>query len=164
MSDNPSKATPREEVERKFMSTNRPRSEQEWWAINEIERLRTEVKDWIGRYRAMGGMVDDQAERANKAERRLSRYTAKEINGAVVLANTILDRVNADPDDDLAILARQLLRRHDDLKRLWHFAGCPFDHCQTCIDDAEWIKGLHERLGSPSDTSVEMVQAQHNDR
>ena len=29
---------------------------------------------------------------------------------AIVLANKILDRVNADPDDDLAILARQFLR------------------------------------------------------
>jgi len=29
---------------------------------------------------------------------------------AIVLANNILDRINADPDDDLAILSRQLLR------------------------------------------------------
>jgi len=29
---------------------------------------------------------------------------------AIVLANTVLDRVNADPDDDLAVLARQFLR------------------------------------------------------
>lgn len=48
-----------------------------------------------------------------------------------------------------------------DLKRLWHFAGCPFDHCQTCIDDAKWIKGLEKRLGPPSAASV---QAQHDAR
>jgi hypothetical protein len=31
----------------------------------------------------------------------------------ITLANRVLDRVNADPDDDIAILARQLLRTHD---------------------------------------------------
>jgi hypothetical protein len=29
---------------------------------------------------------------------------------AIILANKILDRINADPDDDLAMLARQFLR------------------------------------------------------
>lgn len=29
---------------------------------------------------------------------------------ALILAATVLDRVNADPDDDLAVLARQLVR------------------------------------------------------
>jgi hypothetical protein len=33
-----------------------------------------------------------------------------ETEQAVILANKILDRVNADPDDDLAVLARQFLR------------------------------------------------------
>ena len=33
-----------------------------------------------------------------------------EIDEAIKLANRILDRINADPDDDLAILARRLLR------------------------------------------------------
>lgn len=32
---------------------------------------------------------------------------------AIALANRVLDRVNADPDDDLAVLARQLLRTAD---------------------------------------------------
>jgi hypothetical protein len=32
---------------------------------------------------------------------------------AVELANKVLDRVNADPDDDLAILARQFLRARE---------------------------------------------------
>lgn len=40
---------------------------------------------------------------------------------APILANKILDRANADPDDDLAILARQLLRTHE---RLAQFNGC----------------------------------------
>jgi hypothetical protein len=34
----------------------------------------------------------------------------RERDEAIVLANAILDRPNADPDDDLAVLARQLLR------------------------------------------------------
>jgi hypothetical protein len=29
---------------------------------------------------------------------------------AIILANKVLDRIDADPDDDLAVLARQLLR------------------------------------------------------
>ena len=28
---------------------------------------------------------------------------------AIIFANKVLDRINADPDDDLAVLARQLL-------------------------------------------------------
>ena len=37
---------------------------------------------------------------------------------AVLLANTVLDRITADPDDDLAILARQLLRSREALERI----------------------------------------------
>jgi len=33
-----------------------------------------------------------------------------ELDEAVELANKVLDRINADPDDDLAVLARQFLR------------------------------------------------------
>jgi hypothetical protein len=33
-----------------------------------------------------------------------------ETEQAIILANKILDRVNADPDDDVAVLARQFLR------------------------------------------------------
>jgi hypothetical protein len=33
-----------------------------------------------------------------------------ETEQAIILANKVLDRVNGDPDDDLAVLARQLLR------------------------------------------------------
>ena len=36
-----------------------------------------------------------------------------ELQQALILANKILDRINADPDDDLAILARQLIRQHE---------------------------------------------------
>jgi hypothetical protein len=48
----------------------------------------------------------------------------------------------------------EIERLQADLRRLWHFAGCPFDHCQTCIDDAKWIKSLEDRLGPPSANSV----------
>lgn len=37
---------------------------------------------------------------------------------ARVLANRILDRINGDPDDDLAILSRQLLRADEELEEL----------------------------------------------
>lgn len=58
-------------------------------------------------------------------------------------------------------LNRKLVLAETDLSRLWHFAGCPLDHCQRCIDDAEFIKSLHNRLGSPSEAAV---RAQHEDR
>jgi hypothetical protein len=34
---------------------------------------------------------------------------------AVITANTLLDVPNVDPDDDLRMLSRQLLRRHEEL-------------------------------------------------
>lgn len=55
-------------------------------------------------------------------------HTVKIMNekaSAIVLANKILDRINGDPDDDLAMLARQLLRA---LERLGEYqpdvTGC----------------------------------------
>ena len=36
-----------------------------------------------------------------------------ERSDAIKLANRVLDRPHADPDDDLAVLARQLLRREE---------------------------------------------------
>ena len=39
-----------------------------------------------------------------------------EKESSVILANKILERPNADPDDDLAVLARQLLRREERLQ------------------------------------------------
>ncbi len=64
-------------------------------------------------------------------------------------------------DRQIADLHREIESLQRDLKRLWHFAGCPFDHCQTCINDAAWIKSLEVRLGPPSASSV---VAQREDR
>jgi hypothetical protein len=66
---------------------------------------------------------------------------------AIVLANLILERPNGDPDDDLATLSRQLLRTREKLEALWHFASCPYDHCDRCIHDAPIIKSLRALLG-----------------
>jgi hypothetical protein len=53
----------------------------------------------------------------------------------------------------LRAMVADLAIQHDqakaDMKRLWHFACCPFDHCERCIADAGWIKSLHKRLGAP---------------
>jgi len=61
------------------------------------------------------------------------------------------------------LLAREvdaeLQRLDSDLRRLWHFAGCPYDHCQTCIDDTNFIRFLEKRLGPPSARSVEAQRA-----
>jgi hypothetical protein len=62
-------------------------------------------------------------------------------------ANALLDALIGNREAEIE-------RLRADLRRLWHFAGCPFDHCQTCIDDAKWIKSLEDRLGPPSANSV----------
>lgn len=49
---------------------------------------------------------------------------------AVRLANHVLDRVNADPDDDLAVLARQFLRAREALQQI------------ADQGDNNWTKGL----------------------
>lgn len=54
---------------------------------------------------------------------------------AIILANKVLDRPNADPDDDLAILARQLLRA---LERLGEYEP---------PHDAAWEKRRGDTLG-----------------
>ena len=37
-------------------------------------------------------------------------------------------------------------RLEGELSALWHFATCPFDHCQRCIEDEVLIKGIGKRL------------------
>lgn len=68
---------------------------------------------------------------------------------------------NAEDDPEVRHLNNLVVELTNDLGRLWHFAGCPFDHCETCIADAEWIESLEKRLGPPSAMSV---QAQHDNR
>lgn len=41
-----------------------------------------------------------------------------ELCDALYLANRLLDEPNADPDDDLRLLSRQLLRRQEEVERL----------------------------------------------
>jgi hypothetical protein len=41
-----------------------------------------------------------------------------ELEDTVILANKILDRISADPDDDLAMLSRQFLRGREEITRL----------------------------------------------
>ena len=44
--------------------------------------------------------------------------TPTELAVAEAIANRVLDRVSADPDDDMAVLARQLLRQKDRITKL----------------------------------------------
>lgn len=37
---------------------------------------------------------------------------------AIALANRLMDEPNCDPDDDLRVLSRQLLRRSEEIERL----------------------------------------------
>jgi hypothetical protein len=41
-----------------------------------------------------------------------------EKDSVIILANKILDRPSGDPDDDLAVLSRQLLRREERLQKI----------------------------------------------
>jgi hypothetical protein len=46
-----------------------------------------------------------------------------EKDSVIILANKILDRPSGDPDDDLAVLSRQLLRREERLQRIIAYVG-----------------------------------------
>lgn len=48
-----------------------------------------------------------------------------------VLADKILYRVNADPDDDLAMLSRQLLRADERIVLLEEALRCQIKHCSN---------------------------------
>lgn len=50
---------------------------------------------------------------------------------ALELAHNVLDRVNADPDDDLAVLARQLLRTSESATRGWREATIAWSVCAS---------------------------------
>jgi hypothetical protein len=53
-----------------------------------------------------------------------------------ILANKILDRINADPDDDLAMLSRELLRADEVIQRM-RSAAC--NACQILdVVKQEW--------------------------
>lgn len=54
---------------------------------------------------------------------------------AIVLANRILDRISADPDDDLAVLARQLLRLREIVQAIADDADLDLDDNQTYLVD-----------------------------
>lgn len=54
---------------------------------------------------------------------------------AIVLANRILDRINADPDDDLAVLSRQLLRLRELVLAVADSAVLDRDDNQTYLVD-----------------------------
>lgn len=69
---------------------------------------------------------------------------------ALLLAGKILDRPHADPDDDLAILARQLLRTREQLNAIWHAYGCAHNDCASCTADYFIIEGLRKKLGPPT--------------
>ena len=43
-----------------------------------------------------------------------------ELDDAIALANRVLDKPNIDPDGDLCLLARQLLRAREQIDRLAH--------------------------------------------
>lgn len=59
---------------------------------------------------------------------------------AIALANKVLDRIHADPDDDLAVLARQFLRSQETIAKnvhvpgMWRCAKCQFVLVQSNLN------------------------------
>ncbi len=62
-----------------------------------------------------------------------------EFDDAVALANRVLDRPNADPDDDLALLARQFLRAVEARDR-WHSNALVCCWCQALCASLEDLR------------------------
>lgn len=61
------------------------------------------------------------------------------------LANRILDRINGDPDDNLAVLSRQLLRHKERLKRILRELEAQSQHHEHALAEKDLvIAGLKE--------------------
>ncbi len=67
-----------------------------------------------------------------------------------LLANRILDRVNADPDDDLAMLSRQLLRAEERIERLKEALRCQVKYCSNGMVHTTAREFLHSGDTLPS--------------
>lgn len=48
----------------------------------------------------------------------MAEHLISERGRALILASAVLDRPNADPDDDIAVLARQLTRAQEEVEQL----------------------------------------------
>jgi hypothetical protein len=47
----------------------------------------------------------------------MAEYLISERGRALIIAAAVLDRSNADPDDDIAVLARQLIVANEEIER-----------------------------------------------
>lgn len=56
---------------------------------------------------------------------------------AIALANRVLDRINADPDDDLAVLARQFLRASERVNSMQAAAA------EQANDEGLWFSAVY---------------------
>lgn len=69
-----------------------------------------------------------------------------ERSDAIKLANIILDRPNADPDDDLAILSRQFLRANDRIALLERVRDAANRYISDLDGDNTWYDRLKAAL------------------
>jgi hypothetical protein len=68
-----------------------------------------------------------------------------EYSDTVKLANKVLDRPNADPDDDLATLSRQFLRQVETVERLKKYIAASSDPTLDLINaNRDTILKMHE--------------------
>jgi hypothetical protein len=65
-----------------------------------------------------------------------------ELDEAIILANKVLARTSADPDDDLAMLARQFLRSRERIQHLQSLMAQAAD----ALEDLVWKERLHQSL------------------
>lgn len=70
---------------------------------------------------------------------------------AIRLANTVLDRVNADPDDDLAVLARQLLRTRERAERLEARGADAIAALRACLANPQLSPAQRALVGATLD-------------
>ena len=79
--EGPFAATPREELERQVMDPNVPKMEREWWAADEITRLRAEVerlKEWNREIALNARAFAAENERLRAALREVAEYEIEE--------------------------------------------------------------------------------------
>lgn len=83
-----------------------------------------------------------------------------EYDDTVRLANKILDRPNADPDDDLAMLSRQFLRQVETVKRLRGEKAELLAACKSALDDSEPMPAWDRMVGIAATIRAALVKAE----
>lgn len=94
---------------------------------------------------AVLALVEREREARRTKFRSRCHRTMRELTRAVELANRLLEEPNADPDDDLRLLSRQLLRRQEVVQRLQDTLSAQYDPTAEMIQaNRDSILRFHE--------------------